>query len=399
MRFNRIDPTWRTIALFCAPLLLTACASMAPPKPPSLKLPKPPADLRAVRKGDRVILTWTVPSVTTDRQKINVVGETRICRSAEAEFTQCGAPVGTAQPSPASAAAQSEKPAAKSSEQKPNHAQKPSNTYTDSIPTQAGSDDPTAFVSYAVEVLNPDGRGAGLSNAVKVSTIHTLPPPQDFSAKVTGQGVVLSWTGSAPANPAPSVHYVYRVFRRPEGEQQTMLVGEVPAENRALTLTDSTFEWQKTYFYRAEAVTVIPRPENTKAEKTTPGKNRSEKVEPQTAELQIEGTDTPELKVLANDVFPPEVPSSLQAVFSGPGQAPFVDLIWAPVADVDLAGYNVYRHEEGSTPVKLNAEPVKTPAYRDANVAAEKNYFYSVSAVDVRGNESARSEETSERVP
>lgn len=69
------------------------------------------------------------------------------------------------------------------------------------------------------------------------------------------------------------------------------------------------------------------------------------------------------------------------------------------MTDVDLDGYNIYRHEEGARPVKVNAEPVKTPAYRDAAVVSGKNYFYSVSAVDVRGNESARSEETSETVP
>ncbi|MGA8345711.1 MAG: hypothetical protein WB781_27520 [Candidatus Sulfotelmatobacter sp.] len=51
------------------------------------------------------------------------------------------------------------------------------------------------------------------------------------------------------------------------------------------------------------------------------------------------------------------------------------------------------------TAVKVNAEPLKTPAYRDANVMLGKRYFYSVSAVDVRGNESGRSEETSETVP
>jgi fibronectin type 3 domain-containing protein len=49
--------------------------------------------------------------------------------------------------------------------------------------------------------------------------------------------------------------------------------------------------------------------------------------------------------------------------------------------------------------VKLNAEPVKTPAFRDAKVDAGKRYFYSVSAVDERGNESGRSDETSERLP
>jgi len=59
----------------------------------------------------------------------------------------------------------------------------------------------------------------------------------------------------------------------------------------------------------------------------------------------------------------------------------------------------VYRHEEGGAAVKVNAQLVKTPAYRDASVASGVNYFYSISAVDVRGNESARSEEAGERVP
>ena len=82
-------------------------------------------------------------------------------------------------------------------------------------------------------------------------------------------------------------------------------------------------------------------------------------------ELQVEGDDSPEIKVFANDVFPPAIPSGLQAVASGPGQKTFVDLVWAPVSDVDLDGYNVYRREEGAAPVKVNAALVKTPAYRD----------------------------------
>jgi len=100
-----------------------------------------------------------------------------------------------------------------------------------------------------------------------------------------------------------------------------------------------------------------------------------------------------------HDVFPPAVPAGVQAVFSGPGQQAFIDLIWTPVGDADLAGYNVYRHEAGAAPMKVNAELVRTPGYRDSQVAPGKNYFYSVTAVDERGNESERSEEAEERVP
>src|SRR5712691_13177681 len=116
-------------------------------------------------------------------------------------------------------------------------------------------------------------------------------------------------------------------------------------------------------------------------------------------EAQVEGDDSPTVRIVAHDTFPPSVPAGLQAVYSGEGQKPFVDLIWAPVTDADLAGYNVYRHEADSTPVKLNAELVKSPSYRDSAVDSGKTYYYSVSAVDVRGNESSRSEETNETVP
>ena len=234
--------------------------------------------------------------------------------------------------------------------------------------------------TYAVEVLNRDGRGAGLSNQVHVPLAPPLPAPKDFSAQVTAQGVVLTWTGVPLSIPVPNpIRRSYRVYRRIEGSQQKILVGEHEAGGSQQALTDQSFEWEKTYYYHADTLTVI----------TQAGK----------PDISIEGDDTPEVKVFAHDVFSPAVPSGLQAVFSGPGQQAFIDLIWAPVADADLDGYNVYRHEEGGAAVKVNTVPVKLPAFRDLQVISGKTYFYAVSAVDLRGNESARSEEASESVP
>jgi hypothetical protein len=353
--------------VLAAPVLFTACATIGPPQPPSLELPKPPADLRVVRKGDRVMLTWTAPSVTTDRQTVRSVGPTQICLGHEPTLTQCGTPVGQTAAQPASGAA-------------PSSEQKVARSYSEPLNGQMLSDDPSSFVTYAIEVLNADGRGAGLSNQVRVSLARTLPPPREFAARVTGQGVVLTWANGIPAVGSAAVHYVYRVYRRLEGSQDEILAGQIAGGSEPiLTLTDASIEWEKTYEYRAETVTVIAR-ENK-------------------PDLQVDGDDTSEIKVVADDVFPPAVPSGLQAVASGPGQKTFVDLVWAPVTDVDLDGYNVYRHEEGSAPVKVNAAPLKTPAYRDATVASGKSYVYSVSAVDLRGNESARSEDAGETVP
>ena len=351
------------LLVLAAPLLFTACATIGAPQPPSLDLPKPPADLRASRKGEQVTLTWTLATTTTDRQTIRSLGPTRICR-ALAPMSQCGAPIGQT-------ATQLNLP-------KPS-TQKLTASYTDKLPPEMQSDDSSLFATYAIEVANPDGRSAGLSNQVKVSLIHTLPPPRDFQARVTSQGVVLSWTSDIPPESAQkTIHHVTRVLRRREGSQEQTVAGDIPATGEQ-SLTDSSFEWEKTYEYRASIVTLVDQPNKPS--------------------LQVEGSDTPEVKVFADDVFPPAVPSGLQAVFSGPGQKPFIDLVWAPVTDLDLDGYNVYRREEGTAAVKINTQLVKSPAYRDTDMAAGKRYFYSVSAVDARRNESTRSDEASENVP
>lgn len=345
---------------------LTSCASIGPPLPPSLELPRPPSDLRAVRKGDKVTLTWTIPPRTTDRQTVRYLGNTRICRTLDAGPATCDSPRAEVPPPKDFAGA---KPAGK----------KLSATYIDTLPNDPRQRPTLGSAAYAVEVLNHDNRTAGLSNQVHVPLAEALPPPADLEAKVAAEGVVLTWTGALLAIP-DQVRRTYRIYRRPEGSQQKILVGDRQAgtENR-LSLTDQSFDWEKTYYYHADTLTVISQP----------GK----------PDVSVEGDDTPEIKLFAHDVFPPAVPSGVQAVFSGRGQQPFIDLIWAPVTDADLDGYNVYRHEQGAAPVKLNSEPVKTPAFRDFQVVSRKKYFYSVSAMDVRKNESARSDEVNETVP
>jgi len=346
-----------------ASMMLAGCATVGPPRPPSLDLPKPPQDLRASRKGARVLLSWTIPNATTDRETIRNLGPTQICRGTM-DLTACGEPVGLVNT-----------PLAGSELSK----QKPQGSYADGLPSELESDSDTAFIHYAVQVLNRDGRSAGLSNQVRVPLIHTLPAPRDFQASVAKEGIVISWKGVPVQAESATTQYTYRVYRRPEGAAQAVLAGEAFAGQSDYTFTDTTIEWQKTYYYHAESATLIRQHGSP--------------------ELAIEGDDTAELKVFADDVFPPAVPSELQAVFSGPGQKPFIDLVWAPVADVDLAGYNVYRRDEAGGEIKLNSELIKTPAYRDEAVASQKQYVYSVSAVDTHGNESVRSEEARENVP
>jgi hypothetical protein len=234
--------------------------------------------------------------------------------------------------------------------------------------------------TYAVEPLNLDARSAGLSNQVQIALAPTLPPPENIKAQLLPDGVVLTWDCETfPIEPA-ALRYIYRIYRRsPETGGDVRLSDEHCPGGQ---YEDHTIEWQKNYEYRIAVVTF------TNLDASNPSDVAI-----------IQGDDSPALKVFTNDTFPPAVPTGLQAVFSGPGQQPFIDLVWAPDTDADLAGYNVYRREQGSQPTRVNSELVKSPAFRDTNVASGKTYFYTVAAVDLRGNQSAHSEEASETVP
>ena len=179
-----------------------------PPLPPSLELPKPPTDLRATRKGNKVTLTWSEPALTTDHQSVRYLGPTLICRSAETDITTCANQVAIVPPP----GAIPQKPNKKSQQQKPTRP--PLQTYADPLPASAESDNPDAELTYAVEVLNRNARGAGLSNRVHVPAIATLPAPADLSATLNEDGVDLTWTSVAQPPAKPEVEYRYRIYRR-----------------------------------------------------------------------------------------------------------------------------------------------------------------------------------------
>src|SRR5260370_15185852 len=141
---------------------LTGCASIGPPLPPSLELPHPPADVRAVRKGDKFTFTWTIPARTMDRQSVRYLGRTRICRGPEAVLVICGAAVGEVAPP------------ADFTSAKETGGKKLTASYVGSIWSGLDHDHRKQSgefetATYAVEVLNRDDRSAGLSHQVHVS--------------------------------------------------------------------------------------------------------------------------------------------------------------------------------------------------------------------------------------
>ena len=367
---------WNILVCALGSAVLASCGAPGIPIPPSLELAKPVTDLRAARKGDKVFLAWTVPAKTTDRQTIRHPGETLVCRSLKVPVADCPNPItkipATEFPLTGPASVKKDTPPAKVEA-----------SYTDTLTDALQKQDPTAGMMYVVSVENESGRSAGLSNQVQVPSAPTLSPPGRFRAEVKSDGVLLSWDCPSAVVASEALTYKVRIYRREQGKQPWTKVSDANVVDcpsaAASDFLDQTFEWERNYEYRATVVTVV----------AAPGK----------PEVEVEGDDTAVVPVFAHDIFPPAAPTGLQAAFSGVGQAPFIDLVWSPDTEADLAGYNVFRHQENEAPTKLNSEPVKTPAFRDTNVQSGKKYFYSVSAVDERKNESAKSEEASEQVP
>jgi hypothetical protein len=351
-----------------AVLCLGACGTPGAPRPPSLDLPRPVADLAASRQGDEVTLTWTAPRETTDKQNIRHPGAVRVCRGVNtAAMVECQQ---VAELPPAPVIDKSSKPQPRG--------------YVDKLPPDLQQQNPTGFATYALQSLNARGRSAGLSNQVAVPLAPTLPAPDQPTGRVTPDAIEVSVEGAEPGPAPDAITFTPHLYRGTEGASGEIDLGGPTRQARLgakyyATFRDRSFEWEKTYHYRVAVVTSVAQP----------GK----------PVIEVEGAPSPEFTLLAHDVFAPAAPGGLQAVASGAGQPPFVDLTWAPGPEPDLAGYNVYRHEAGQPSGKINTELVKAPAYRDREVTSGHQYVYAVTAVDLRGNESPQSGEASERVP
>jgi hypothetical protein len=371
--------TRAVVKVLSAGVLLIAtsgCGTPGAPLPPSLDLPKPVEDLQAARRGDVVTLSWTLPQETTDQTTMRRLGVSRVCRVINQEHMESCVPVLEVPP-----------PAADKRGQEAAQESKHVLTAKDTLPQE--SKDLHAFAVYAVEVQNPRGRSAGLSNQVPVPLAPISQPEVLSEPKVLLDAI--RWEGRVRLSPLAPEQERFRLNRRERGSDQQVTVSEIPrpkaggpGDEISIEFHDETFEWEKSYEY---SFSVIAR------ESVSRGK-----------QLEFESDPTPAVSITPHDVFPPAKPMGVQAVYSGvlEGGGEFIDVTWNANSEPDLAGYNVYRREDGesaSAAVRINSTLLVTPSFRDEKIQRGRRYFYSVSAVDVRNNESERSGETSEFVP
>jgi hypothetical protein len=340
-------------------IALAGCGTPGAPQPPSLNLPDRVTDLAAVRAGNQVALTWTMPRRTTDRLLLKGSISVQVCRKeGEAPCT--------------AAAGVSFAPGAAGS-------------FTENLPPAltAGAARP---LSYVVELRNRNGRSAGLSNAAAVVAGQAPPPVIGFTGEIRKQGAVLRWN---PGDPQNAVR-LHRTLLNPPATKPKQGPLAAPAEplkqdllvdHDAGIALDKDIRFGQTYEYRAQRVARVM------ADGTT---------------MELAGELSPPLRIEARDVFPPAIPTGLAAVATAPtADTPAsIDLSWQPDPAADTAGYYVYRREQQTPWRRISGEQlVVGPAFHDPDVLPGHTYIYGVSAVDARGNESGRSAEASETVP
>jgi hypothetical protein len=111
--------------------------------------------------------------------------------------------------------------------------------------------------------------------------------------------------------------------------------------------------------------------------------------------IEVASEASPPAETAYRDVFPPPVPVGLVSAADTTAKA--IDLNWTPDVDPALAGYIVYRRATGTheTPQRISpaGKPVTISEWSDTTALPGQRYAYSVSAIDVSGNESQRSTE------
>lgn len=373
--------------LLLAALTSIGCGTPGAPLPPSLKLPDPVVDLAAVRTGNQVALTWTMPKKTTDKLRIKGNVDVRVCRKEGT--VACSALPGELSFAPG------------------NHG-----TFAETLPS-ALSTGLARPLTYQIELFNAKGRAAGPSNPAVILAGEAPGPVTGLSAQIRKNGLLLLWnpdtdpiTGSdiGPSqNSSAGAVRLRRTLLTPEAKnepkgnaqgllstpkepiEQNLWVGPIAGSSKPVDRTlDQSIRFGATYEYRAQRVARVV-------------------VEDKTFEL--DGPFSDPIRIDAQDIFPPSVPSGLVAVATAADSTAgaSIDLSWQPVTDPDLAGYVVYRLDAnlpGTAWERISpAQPVIGPGFHDPQVQPGHKYRYSVTAIDQLGHESARSPETEESVP
>jgi hypothetical protein len=366
-------------------LLGIACGKRGDPRPPVPVIPQTTSDLTVTQRADRVILSWSYPSLTTAGRSLTAIRRISVLRYVEELPVVAVGEVAPLQPAdpavPASVALftkiptlpkeQFEKLSSRvDSIEKTNLASATAGArlqFTDTPPLRAQDGRPVR-VTYAVVTESESARSEA-SNLAIIVPLPVAVPPASLVATAKPEGVVLTWEEpkTSVGNGGAPIIAGYHVFRSAAGQAADDAAKPINAALiKATTYIDVPPYGEQEYRVTAVAAEA---PSLVQSEWSAPA------------------------KATFRDLVAPPAPASITALL----ETKLVRLLWEPVEAPDLAGYRLYRtegaghdkiRELGTVP--LTNQLLTVAMFADEGVDLGIAYRYGVSAVDKNGNESTR---------
>jgi hypothetical protein len=346
-------------------LVFTGCAAPGEPTARHPVVPQPVKDLAARQQGNGAVLTFTLPTDTTDKKPLTETPAVDIYRSVVA-------PAGTPPVKSPSRPVDTIPADLVDTYKTGAHIE-----FRDELDATELARQPDQQLTYTVRTRLSGEHASVDSNPAKLTVYPAPPPASELHATLMEKAVALSWSPpeSAPGSTTLSAALDYRVYRA-EAAAGAAATGESskPVESALQQIAqvhsnvylDTTVAVGHTYRYVVRAVAKF-------------------------GEQSVESLDSNAAVIAANDIFPPAAPQNLVAVIipATNDQPTYVELSWSISPEADLAGYQLFRSTQPDTQGEpLNGELLSAPTFRDVNVGAGQRYFYYVRAVDQAGNQS-----------
>jgi|SRR5579859_66730 len=364
--------------LFSILFFVSGCGAPGDPVPPSPLVPAAISDVTARQAGDGVELVFSLPPKTVSGEKLTTSPAIEIVRgslklngvpdakSFRVVYTIPGALVA-------------------------NYMAAGHVRFTDPVSPAETKAHPGATYAYLVRTRLSKKRASADSNVV---TARVFPVPQPIPAvqfQVTETTVSLAWSAPMQTSAGDPLSAIsgYRVYRgeidphaaAPTGKELSAVHWISPLTfldpSNTNNYRDTQFEFGKIYVYTVRSVISVDGNE-------------------------IESDNSEPITVTPLDTFPPAAPQDVvAAALSGAAPSTFVvDLSWSINLETDFAGYRVYRSEQdGVRGEPITTDLLPTPAFRDSSVAPGHRYWYTVTALDRAGNESAASSAVAVDIP
>jgi hypothetical protein len=366
--------SWRHITIHFVSVIisvigLTACGKVGAPLPP-VRFTQRTADLSAIQRGGRVLLSWPAPSLAGQEGERNYIARAYVFRLRERRDQE---PVLDADEfeGKAQVIGYLDRPQIESQVKQLGRLE-----FTDVINLTDARDLANTRLRYAVRYVNRREQAALFSNSVAIEPVPgiALPPGGLTVAEQKQDAVTLSWSPPEAnvdgGQPATVVGYnLYRRNARRAAGGEPLNSEPIPA----ITFTDTKFQYGVDYIYFVRALS-------------------------QGASGLIESADSPPLQFTPKDTFEPSMPDPV-TVASANG---VISLFWPSAPERDVVGYNVYRAASADAPqdqwVKLTPQPIAPVTFRDDRVQIDQTYFYRITAIDRFNNESRPSQVVSETV-